>query len=95
MSVSEAEKCKRCGAENPAWSAPSPLWNAVMRSGSINGDALYDDMVCATCFMVLAERSRTASGWRLCAEVVNADLETVTPSGRTWDAKRWLWIEAA
>ncbi|HJP67272.1 MAG TPA: hypothetical protein VJ846_00095 [Sphingomicrobium sp.] len=45
------EECRRCGADNPAWNAPSPLWNAVMRGGSINGDPLFDDMVCATCFM--------------------------------------------
>jgi hypothetical protein len=86
-----AEQCRRCGANNPPWSAPSPLWNAVMRGGSINGDALYDDMVCASCFMILAEEQGAATLWRVSAEVVKVPLETVTPSGRVWDEQTWLW----
>lgn len=87
------ETCKRCGRdENPPWSAPSPLWNAVMRGGSINGDALFDDMVCATCFMVLAEEAGVATLWRVDAERVNVPLETVTPSGRYWDQLSRMWI---
>jgi hypothetical protein len=90
--MSEAERCHRCGADNPPWSAPSPLWNAVMRGGSINGDALFADMVCATCFTVLAEEAGIAARWRVSAEVVNVPLEETTPSGRIWDAERWLWM---
>ena len=86
-----SEACRRCGAENPPWSAPSPLWNAVMRDGSINGEALFDDMVCATCFMVLAEERGIATLWRVTAEKVSVELETVTPSGRVWNAETFLW----
>jgi hypothetical protein len=90
----EAELCERCGGANPPWSAPSPLWNAVMRGGSINGEALFNDMVCSTCFMVLAEEKGIATLWRLNAERVNVPLETVTPSGRVWDEGRQLWVDA-
>jgi hypothetical protein len=62
-----------------------------MRDGSINGEALFNDMVCATCFMVLAEEKGIATLWRVNAERVNAPLETVTPSGRVWDEDRQLW----
>ena len=85
------EECRRCGADNSAWNAPSPLWNAVMRGGSINGDPLFDDMVCATCFMNLAEERGIAAIWRVDAERVNVPLETVTPSGRVWDPEQRLW----
>ncbi len=88
-----AENCHRCGGVNPAWSAPSPLWNAVMRGGSINGEPIYNDMVCATCFMLLAEERGIASLFKVAAQVVNVPLETVTPSGRTWDDSAWLWVE--
>ena len=86
------ETCNRCGGENPPWSAPSPLWNAVMRGGSINGDPEWNDLVCATCFMILAEEKGIASLFRLTAEIVNVELETVTPSGRIWDEERGLWV---
>lgn len=91
--MSEAERCHRCGGCNPSWSAPSPLWNAVMRGGSINGDPIFGDMVCVSCFIFLAEESGIASQWRLCAAVINVDLETITPSGRIWDQDKFLWIE--
>ena len=91
---SEAERCKRCGRDNPAWAAPSPLWNAVMRGGSINGEPEFGDMVCARCFMVLAEERGIAFRWRVQPEIVNVALETVTPSGRVWDEERWLWIDS-
>lgn len=89
----DPERCHRCGAHNPCWHAPSPLWNAVMRGGSIDGDAMFGDMVCATCFTALAEERGLASIWRLTADVVNVPLETVTPSGRVWDEKQELWID--
>jgi hypothetical protein len=89
------EHCKRCGRGNTVWSAPSPLWNAVMRGGSINGDPIHGDMVCATCFMALAEEAGIASHFRVFAEQVNIELETVTPSGRVWDEDRQLWTDPA
>jgi len=89
------EMCARCGGNNPSWSVPSPLWNAVMRGGSINGDALYHDMVCVKCFMQIAEEKGLARGWRLMATEVSAELETVTPSGRVWDERDWLWKDPA
>lgn len=87
----DAEDCHRCGAHNPAWHAPSPLWNAVMRGGSINGEPIFEDMVCATCFMTLAEERGIACIWRVEAQQVNVPLEATTPSGRIWDAKHCLW----
>jgi hypothetical protein len=89
----DTEACRRCGAENPAWFAPSPLWNAVMRGGSINGPWEYDEIICATCFSVLAEERGVASIWKLTAERVNVPLETVTPTGRVWDETQNLWVD--
>lgn len=89
----DPEACRRCSQPNPSWSAPSPLWNAVMRGGDINGAPLFSDMVCATCFMTIAQEAGIASGFRVDAREVSVDLQTVTPSGRVWDAKRWLWVE--
>lgn len=94
LGMSEAETCQRCGHENSVWFAPSPLWNAAMRGGSINGEPLYSDMVCAACFMVIAEEKGVAAHFRVTADIVNVELETVTPSGRVWDADKWLWREA-
>jgi hypothetical protein len=83
--------CHRCGGPNVIWVAPSPLWNAVMRGGSINGAELFHGIVCPTCFAILAKR--IASGWRLSAQDITVPLETVTPSGRVWDPMTWLWRE--
>lgn len=88
------ESCRRCGGPNVSWSAPSPLWNAVMRGGSIDGPWEHDELVCPTCFAVLAEERGVATGWRLDATDVAVQLETVTPSGRVWDANSWLWKPA-
>lgn len=66
-----------------------------MRGGTIDGQPLFGDMVCATCFMVLAEEQGIATLWRINAERVNVPLETVTPSGRVWDATGWLWIDGS
>lgn len=85
--------CGRCGGPNVTWSAPSPLWNAVMRGGSINGAEEFDGIVCPVCFAQLAEERGIAKLWRFSAEVVLAELETVTPSGRTWDEAAWRWRE--
>jgi hypothetical protein len=83
--------CHRCGGPNVVWVAPSPLWNAVMRGGSINGDDDPAGIVCPTCFAVLAQERGVAEFWRLSAERVKVELETVTPSGRVWDEATWMW----
>jgi hypothetical protein len=88
-------RCNRCGGPNVTWCAPSPLWNEVMRGGDINGPWQYDEIICPTCFAVLAEEAGVASRWRLCAERVTRPLQLVTPSGRTWNAQAWLWDEPA
>jgi len=85
--------CARCGGPNITWCAPSPLWNQVMRGGSINGDDLHDGMVCPICFAQLAEQAGIAEMWRLYAERLHVPLETITPSGRVWDETTWLWSE--
>jgi hypothetical protein len=86
--------CHRCNGPNVSWAAPSPLWNQVMRGGDINGPWLYDEIICPTCFAVLAEEAGAAANWRLVADVVDADLQTVTPSGRVWDEHEFRWIDA-
>jgi hypothetical protein len=93
--MSDAECCRRCGCDNPPWHAPSPLWNKVMRGGSINGEPAYEDMVCATCFMVLAEKRGIATIWRVHALEVKVPLETVTPSGRVWSEDQFLWVDGS
>ena len=85
--------CHRCGGPNIVWSAPSPLWNAVMRGGSINGDEIHDGIVCPVCFAQIAEADGIASIWRFYAERVPVRLETITPSGRVWDETTWMWRE--
>lgn len=87
--------CRRCGGPNVSWFAPSPLWNAVMRDGSINGPQEFDELICPTCFAVLAEERGVANGWRLTATRVHVELETVTPSGRVWDAETDMWRETS
>jgi hypothetical protein len=63
-----------------------------MRGGSIDGEPLFDDMVCATCFTIIAKDAGVASMWRLTADEVHVELEVVTPSGRIWDEKARLWV---
>lgn len=85
--------CHRCSGPNIGWVAPSPLWNAVMRGGSINGREQWGGIVCPICFVALAEEQGIATEWRLTANRVRAKLETVTPSGRTWDPGTWRWAD--
>lgn len=92
-SPNDDEHCRRCGAANPPWSAPSPLWNAVMRGGSIDGPWQHEEIICPNCFIAIAEGQGAAEIWRVSAERVNVPLEMVTPSGRVWDDQRWLWSE--
>ena len=81
----------RCRGANPVWTAPSPLWNEVMRGGDINGSELYGGIVCPSCFANLATEAGIAGGWRLIATDVRAELQEVTPSGRRWNEETWLW----
>lgn len=89
--------CGRCGGPNVPWSAPSPLWNEVMRGGDINATDTenHKGIVCPTCFAILAQEAGVADLWRLSAERVHVPLQTVTPSGRTWNEQTWLWDEPA
>ena len=87
------DQCQECGRAYPAWIAPSPLWNAVMRGGSINGPWKGCECVCSTCFMLAAEEAGIAGDWKVIARKVNVELETVTPSGRVWDDAQDLWVE--
>lgn len=83
--------CVRCGGTNPVWTAPSPLWNEVMRGGDINGREQYAGIVCPSCFANLGTEAGIAGGWRLIACDVHVELQTVTPSGRVWNEATWLW----
>jgi hypothetical protein len=86
--------CGRCGGRNLVWAAPSPLWNAVMRGGDINGGPEpFHGIVCPTCFAVLAEERGIAADWVLTARDIRVELQTVTPSGRVWDDVTMLWIK--
>lgn len=87
-------RCHCCGGPNVvAWSAPSPLWNAVMRGGSIVNKDEFDGIVCPTCFAQLAEARGIAQLWKFYAERVHVPLETVTPSGRVWNPATWMFEE--
>lgn len=83
--------CARCMGPNIVWTAPSPLWNEVMRGGDINGDERHAGIVCPTCFAVLAEKAGVADRWRLWPEMVHRPLQTITPSGRVWNPLTWQW----
>jgi hypothetical protein len=82
--------CEICGREHRPWAAASPLWNAVVRGGSIDGHEEYE-FLCANCFMELAEDRGIASLFRLTA-AKSIELETVTPSGRVWSDRHFLWM---
>jgi len=87
--------CQRCGGPNVTpWAAPSPLWNEVMRGGDINAADRYG-FCCPTCFVALADEAGIADDWQLSARRVHRELTTVTPSGRVWDDRAWLWVEPA
>jgi hypothetical protein len=64
-----------------------------MRGGCINGPWEFGEMICANCFMELAEDRGIAGRFLVTAEDVRVPLQTVTPSGRVWNEKRKLWIE--
>ncbi len=87
------KRCHRCGGPNIAWAAPSPLWNQVMRGGDISAAEVHDGIVCPVCFAQLAEEAGIAELWRFDARRVWMPLQTVTPSGRVWNDRTWLWEE--
>lgn len=89
--TAEHEWCRRCGGANVSWAAPSPLWNLVMRDGSIDGVALFADMVCIGCFADLARQSGVTGRWRLTVTPDPPGLVTVSPTGRVWNPQTWLW----
>lgn len=88
--------CNRCeGPCGDYWTAPSPLWNYVMRDDDIDGPWQYGEIICAQCFMLLTEEKiGRPVRWRLYAEDINVPLQTVTPSGRIWNPETWLWEDA-
>lgn len=81
--------CQRCNCPHRVWSAASPLWNATVRSGCINGDEEYA-FLCPNCFMELAEDRGVASLFRVTAERT-AHLQLVTPSGRVWNEREFRY----
>ncbi len=94
MNDIEAERCRRCGDPNVIWAAHSPLWNYVMRGNDINGEARYADLVCVACFINCAmEAGLPATGWRLTLVPEPEGLVYMTPSGRVWDDRQFLWVE--
>ena len=66
-----------------------------MRGGDIDGAEPYDGIVCPGCFAILAEAAGIAKTWRLHAQDVSVELQTVTPSGRVWNNESWLFDDAA
>ena len=87
--------CHRCGGCNVVWSAPSPLWNQVMRGGDIAAKDDFDGIICPICFVLLAQQQGVATGWRLTATRVNVELVHELPDGRSWDEDLWLWMPHA
>lgn len=76
---------------NPVWTAPSPLWNEVIRGGDIDGRELFGGVVCPSCFAIMATDQGIAGGWRLIATDVHVELQEVTPSGRVWNDQTWMF----
>lgn len=82
--------CDRCEREyRPNWAAASPLWNAVVRGGCINGREEHQ-FLCANCFMEIAESRGIATEFFLDGKAL-VPLQTVTPSGRVWSDKTRLF----
>lgn len=63
-----------------------------MRGNDINGDSKFDDLVCISCFIELAnDVGLPETGWRLMLVPEPKRLIYETPSGRIWDEKTFLW----
>jgi hypothetical protein len=52
--------CDDCGGQNVAWLAPSPVWNAVVRTAN---PEVADPMLCPTCFILRAEKAGMDKVW--------------------------------
>lgn len=87
----DSEQCRRCDGPNVIWSAPSPLWNLVMRENDINGRIQFRDLVCMKCFIELAAERGITRQWRLTVAPEPDGLIYETPSGRVWNDRTWLW----
>ena len=65
-----------------------------MRGNDINGESRYGDLVCMACFVRCAvEAGLPSVGWRLMLHPEPDGLTYTTPSGRVWDAERFVWVE--
>jgi hypothetical protein len=89
--------CHRCGRLNVwSWSAPSPLWNPVMRNE--DGSERFEGIVCPPCFALLCEQSGYVPPerhhWRFAPD---RDLSDLSPNadGQVWDDEQWLWVNPA
>lgn len=82
--------CDRCHCQHRVWAASSPLWNATIRGGCIDGEEEHA-YLCANCFMALAEDRGVASLFRLSAEIIAPTVQSVTPSGRVWNDQQFMW----
>ena len=83
--------CHRCKGPNVSWAAPSPLWNAVMRRGD---SRLWNEIICPTCFVTLAEQAGIAADWRIYAQTELQAVPPVSRDGRIWNQHTWLWETA-
>lgn len=87
--------CHRCGRRNVhSWSAPSPLWNAVLRDPVTGGDRW--GILCPPCFAELAEESilpAKRTHWYFQPEGVDIASLWDDRDGRVWNAERQLWEE--
>jgi hypothetical protein len=87
--------CHRCGVSPlPSWHAPSPLWNAVMRSPRPEP---FSGIVCPNCFAALANSKGVTD--HLCVTTHERELKVTLPTvfgdGRVWDAEQCRWVEPA
>ena len=87
------DNCDRCGRPFAPWTAPSPLWNTVMRTDGVD---LWP-VVCPVCFVDVAVEKGVAprTGWRMYCATPLVSLPTTTPDGRVWDEGSWLWVAPA
>lgn len=85
--------CHRCGGPNVIWSAPSPLWNFVMRDDDIDGEWKWNEIICPMCFVGLAEQKGVKGNWNFAPNTMTEGLIEVTPTGRVWNSKTWMWEE--
>lgn len=93
--------CERCKRPNVwSWSAPSPLWNAVMRDPETGQDRY--GIVCPPCFAELAALKGIGGNvidglprwtWRFSPDGVDVTDLWTDLDGRVWNTETWLWEE--